>query len=131
VIGAEPAVEVVAADYDAHLLTLAESRQWSEGDPVSLPFVGAAPDIGAYEYGAGGDGGVGEPGGAGGVGGSGAADDGGVGATAGAPVGAGDEGEGGCGCRLLARQGGGPSAHGALWLLGALGVVRRRRAIGR
>jgi hypothetical protein len=43
---------VTAIDYEANTLTLDRPVRWSDGDPVGLPWAGAAPDIGAYEHGA-------------------------------------------------------------------------------
>jgi hypothetical protein len=45
---------VVSKDYDASTLTLDRALNWQDGDPVSLPWSGEAPDIGAYEHGEGG-----------------------------------------------------------------------------
>ncbi|MFP3904826.1 MAG: nitrous oxide reductase family maturation protein NosD, partial [Armatimonadota bacterium] len=42
---------VQAADVDSNILTLDRELQWSDGAPVSLPYSGSAPDIGAYEMG--------------------------------------------------------------------------------
>ncbi len=53
VIGeAKTAARVVKADIEANLLTLDRDVTWREGDGVTLPFVGDAPDLGAYESGA-------------------------------------------------------------------------------
>ncbi|MBN1671173.1 MAG: right-handed parallel beta-helix repeat-containing protein [Kiritimatiellae bacterium] len=41
---------VVAIDYAANTLTLDAPRSWSTGIGVSLPYAGARPDQGAYEY---------------------------------------------------------------------------------
>ena len=37
--------------YQPDLLVVDREMTWDEGDPVSLPWSGEAPDIGAYEYG--------------------------------------------------------------------------------
>lgn len=50
VIGDTPAV-VRAADIENNTLTLDREVQWADGDAVSLPYSGSAPDIGAYETG--------------------------------------------------------------------------------
>ncbi len=47
----EQHARVVGKDYDASTLRLDRSVTWQDGDPVSLPWTGAAPDIGAYEHG--------------------------------------------------------------------------------
>jgi len=43
---------VVRADIEGNVLTLDRDITWNEGDGVSLPYTGDAPDLGAYEYGA-------------------------------------------------------------------------------
>ena len=48
---------VVEVDHDANTLLLDREVRWSDGDPVSLPWSGEAPDMGVYENG--GDGRVG------------------------------------------------------------------------
>lgn len=50
VIGGTQAV-VEAADIETNTLTLDREVDWSDGDAVSLPYSGSAPDIGAYETG--------------------------------------------------------------------------------
>ncbi len=69
-IGDQAGVQITQVDYATNTITLAESRQWSEGDGVSLPFNGDAPDVGAFEFAAGGAGGSAGSGGAAGSGGS-------------------------------------------------------------
>jgi hypothetical protein len=49
-VGNNAPVVVTAVDYDTNTLTLADDLTWSDGDPVSLPYAGAAPDLGAFEY---------------------------------------------------------------------------------
>ncbi len=49
-VGANAPVAIVAVDYEKNTLTLARAISWREGDGVSLPYHGAAPDIGAREY---------------------------------------------------------------------------------
>ena len=44
--------EIAAVDIEANELTLMRPASWVAGDPVTLPYTGAAPDIGACEYGA-------------------------------------------------------------------------------
>lgn len=43
---------IVSTDIEADLLTLDRDVSWREGDGISLPHLGAAPDLGAYERGA-------------------------------------------------------------------------------
>lgn len=43
---------VTKADITANVLTLDRELSWNTGDGVSLPYVGDAPDLGAYEFGA-------------------------------------------------------------------------------
>lgn len=51
-IGAERQLAVVLkVDRVQNTLTLDRAVSWQEGDPVSLPWSGTAPDIGAYEHG--------------------------------------------------------------------------------
>ncbi len=42
---------VIKVDIDKDLLVLDRDIQWKEDDPVSLPYAGKSPDIGALEYG--------------------------------------------------------------------------------
>lgn len=49
---AKTARRVLKADIETHVLTLDRDASWSQGDGVSMPYVGIAPDLGAYEYGA-------------------------------------------------------------------------------
>jgi len=44
-------VRITNVNYGTDTLTLEESRSWTSGDGVSLDYNGAAPDIGAHEYG--------------------------------------------------------------------------------
>lgn len=44
-------VRVLKADIEKNLLILDRSLRWEEGDPVSLPYAGKSPDIGAFQYG--------------------------------------------------------------------------------
>jgi hypothetical protein len=50
--GQTDTARIVAVDYGANQLTLDASLSWTAGQGVSLPYAGAAPDIGAYEQGA-------------------------------------------------------------------------------
>jgi hypothetical protein len=49
-IGNNNPVRVVQVDYEANILVLKSPISWSNGARVSLPYSGAAPDIGAFEY---------------------------------------------------------------------------------
>jgi parallel beta-helix repeat protein len=49
-IGHNDPVRVIAIDYDASVITLDQSLSWKQGDWVTLPYDGSAPDIGAYEF---------------------------------------------------------------------------------
>ncbi|MBN1672644.1 MAG: right-handed parallel beta-helix repeat-containing protein [Kiritimatiellae bacterium] len=49
-IGTNPRVRLAAADYETDVLILQTPISWRAGDPVSLPWQGLAPDIGAFEY---------------------------------------------------------------------------------
>jgi hypothetical protein len=42
---------IVAIDRTTNRITVDRPLQWQAGDPVSLPWAGAAPDIGVYEHG--------------------------------------------------------------------------------
>ena len=46
--GAETAT-ITHVDYEKNLLTIDRPLRWGEGQGVSLPYSGSAPDIGAYE----------------------------------------------------------------------------------
>jgi MYXO-CTERM domain-containing protein len=97
----------------------AGSAMIDKGTDVQLPFVGAAPDLGAYEFGAtGGSGGGGTTGAAGaGGGGSTAA----AGAAGGGSSGAGGAGRGGSTGAAGASGGGGAKSGGAGALGGTIG----------
>ncbi|MCD4740582.1 hypothetical protein K8R43_05355, partial [archaeon] len=43
-------VGITAVDYDTNVISVNEVITWNDGDPVSLPYEGSAPDIGAFEY---------------------------------------------------------------------------------
>ncbi len=49
-VGDNTPVRLVSADYDANVLTLKTPVTCAAGDPVSLPWKGNAPDIGAFEW---------------------------------------------------------------------------------
>jgi hypothetical protein len=50
-IGNSTPVKIAAINDLTNTITLATPATWTAGTPVSLPFKGAAPDIGAFEYG--------------------------------------------------------------------------------
>ncbi len=50
-VGNNEPVRIVGIDYDTNTITVDKSISWNDGDGVSLPFSGTAPDVGAYEYG--------------------------------------------------------------------------------
>ncbi len=43
---------VAQADIENHVLTLDRDLSWGKGESVTLPYLSAKPDLGAYEYGA-------------------------------------------------------------------------------
>jgi hypothetical protein len=51
VVGKNRAARLLKVDYDRNTLTLDTKIVWEKDAPVSLPYQGAAPDIGAHEYG--------------------------------------------------------------------------------
>jgi hypothetical protein len=51
VIGNTAPVAIVSINAATNTITLAAARTWSAGTPVTLPYNGVAPDIGAFEYG--------------------------------------------------------------------------------
>jgi hypothetical protein len=51
VVGKNPPVMIESIDYEANALKVSGEIAWEKGTPVSLPYVGAAPDIGAFEFG--------------------------------------------------------------------------------
>ena len=50
-VGTQSDVRVVSVRYDQNSIVVSNSVQWSAGAPVSLAYSGAAPDVGAREYG--------------------------------------------------------------------------------
>lgn len=48
-VGSNAPVRVTNVDYDTNRIRVEQSISWSDGDAVSLPYNGAAPDIGAHE----------------------------------------------------------------------------------
>ena len=53
-IGDDTTAQVIGRDLDNNTLTLDKAVAWADGDPVTLPYEGNAPDMGAMEYGFGG-----------------------------------------------------------------------------
>lgn len=51
-IGQSRPARIMEIDYAKSTITLSDPIQWEQGAPVSLDFHGAAPDIGAIEFGA-------------------------------------------------------------------------------
>ncbi|PXF58843.1 MAG: hypothetical protein C4B58_05130 [Deltaproteobacteria bacterium] len=49
----EQVARIIKVDREQNILTLDHHVTWSKGNPVSLPWVGSAPDIGVFEYGGG------------------------------------------------------------------------------
>ena len=49
-IGANPIVHIVEVDYEDDLLMVDQVISFDEGDTVSYPFEGSAPDMGAFEH---------------------------------------------------------------------------------
>lgn len=50
-IGTNSSVRIMSVDHQAKTITVERSITWNSGDHVSYPYSGAAPDLGAYEYG--------------------------------------------------------------------------------
>jgi hypothetical protein len=51
VIGNNPPVMVESIDYQANVIKVSREITWKKGASVSLPYTGASPDIGAFEFG--------------------------------------------------------------------------------
>lgn len=49
-IGSNAPVRIASIDYDTHVITLEESITYQDGDGVSLPYAGSAPDLGPREF---------------------------------------------------------------------------------
>jgi hypothetical protein len=49
----ENGVRLESVDYGAKTITVDREIEWKDGDGVSYPYVGRAPDISAYEAGLG------------------------------------------------------------------------------
>ena len=49
-VGANDPARVLQVDYENNILRLDREISWQAGDPVNLPYTGAAPDIGPYEF---------------------------------------------------------------------------------
>jgi hypothetical protein len=53
-VGRNEPVRIQKIDYDKDIIAVERELSWEEGDAVSPPYAGKAPDIGAFEYGLGG-----------------------------------------------------------------------------
>ncbi len=49
-IGSRSPVQIMNIDYTNNLIKINQEINWQQGEPVSLNYSGAAPDIGAFEY---------------------------------------------------------------------------------
>lgn len=49
-VGSNSLVRVTDVDYNNNVIIINRSIIWGEDDPVSLQYLGSAPDIGAYEF---------------------------------------------------------------------------------
>ncbi len=49
-IGKNSPTMIVGIDYDQNKLTVDQPISWNTGDPVSFPYNGRAPDVGAFEF---------------------------------------------------------------------------------
>lgn len=52
-VGTNASVRITNVEYGTNAITVDKSIYWNNGDAVSYPYLGSAPDIGAYEYGGG------------------------------------------------------------------------------
>jgi MYXO-CTERM domain-containing protein len=123
--GQKEVARVVSIDDTTGTLTLDAPLTWADGEGVHLAYAGAAPDMGAFEFGlsagTGGAGGSGNGAGGGEGGGGGSSSAGGSGGSGG-----GDPGpDTGCGCRT-AGEGGAPGNAAAVFALMALAFAARR-----
>ncbi len=50
-VGTNPVARVTAVDYETNTISVDQSLTWEAGTPVSYPYNGSTPDIGAHEYG--------------------------------------------------------------------------------
>ncbi|MCJ7812395.1 right-handed parallel beta-helix repeat-containing protein, partial [bacterium] len=50
-VGTNAPVIITEIDYDQNILVVDRSISWNRGDYVSFPYNGAAPDVGAFEFG--------------------------------------------------------------------------------
>ncbi len=50
-VGSNIPVRVTDVDYEGNVITVNEDISWENGNAVSYPYEGSAPDIGAFEYG--------------------------------------------------------------------------------
>lgn len=51
ILGTFQKARIVKIDYDANRITVAASLSWTQGQGIALSYAGAAPDVGAFEYG--------------------------------------------------------------------------------
>ncbi|MFX0195091.1 MAG: right-handed parallel beta-helix repeat-containing protein [Candidatus Hodarchaeota archaeon] len=49
-VGSSSPLKITHIDYDNNIITVDKSISWNNGDRVSLPYNGSAPDLGAFEY---------------------------------------------------------------------------------
>lgn len=49
-IGTNPQVRITDVDYETDVITVDQTVTWNDGDGVSLPYYGSAPDVGAFEF---------------------------------------------------------------------------------
>ena len=50
VVGSNSNLEVIDVNYSNETIKVNRTIDWNDGDPVTLVFLGSAPDIGAYEF---------------------------------------------------------------------------------
>ncbi len=49
-VGSNIPARIIHVDYDKNTITVDRGISWQNGDKVSLPYNGSAPDVGAIEY---------------------------------------------------------------------------------
>lgn len=54
VVGSNGPVVITGIDYTNNILAVDRSITWNDNDPINRPHAGSAPDLGVFEYGAGG-----------------------------------------------------------------------------
>jgi parallel beta-helix repeat protein len=50
VIGQNDPVQIIAINYDSHIVTVDRTISWTSNQPVNRPYSGSGPDAGALEY---------------------------------------------------------------------------------